>query len=101
MLSIQVGAWLFRVPRDAFVNQSEFFRNELAKREKTAPAGDIVDTVILEDVEEDQDDGTEEDLPLPKKPPARKTKQQRKKAEKLRAEVRIICFVPVSLGCMD
>ncbi|KAL5514609.1 hypothetical protein ACEPAG_1925 [Sanghuangporus baumii] len=52
------------------------------------PIGMIVDN--LEKSEEEDNNQSTEELPLPKKPPTRKTKQQRKKAEKLRAEKRAL-----------
>ncbi len=54
--------------------------------EGSAP-GMKVDEVV--DVEADEDESSAETLP-PKKTPGRKTKQQRKTAERLRAEVRSI-----------
>ena len=56
-----------------------------AETKPGVPVGMTVDD--LEEPKEEGDKRTEEVLPLPKKPPVRKTKQQRKKAEKLRAEV--------------
>ena len=65
-----------------------------AETKPGVPVGMTVDD--LEEPKEEEGKQTEEALPLPKKPPVRKTKKQRKKAEKLRAEVHR-SFIPIFL----
>ena len=62
-------------------------RTQFAGEKPGVPTGMVVDS-IENDETRNEDDGDEKaEAPLPKKIPARKTKQQRRKAEKLKAEV--------------
>lgn len=62
-------------------------RTQFADEKPGVPTGMVVDSIENDETRNEDDDDEKAEAPLPKKIPARKTKQQRRKAEKLKAEV--------------